>query len=200
MIILDSVCKLRDAVSFTKPKGYVQIFEHNKRTNCFKLLNGGNNHIVYTGREWLPQRVFNVNRDPAIHANEWSVYWFGLGTGGATMDDPFNPLEVQLTDEELVNPIVIDASNPTYADGGKKAPFDDVQILQDPDENNKYLLAQIDITITAATGDKVNECGLYISESHEPTATTFVLFARYTFSTVELTDDRDILFRWKVWF
>jgi len=200
MIVLDSFCKLTDCVSHSKPKGYVQIFERNKRNNCLKLLDNGNNHIVYTGREWLPQRVFNISREPSSLVNEWCVCWFGLGTGGATIDDPFNPLEVHLTDNELINPIVIDPDNTSYADGGRKAPFDDVQIVQDPDEDNRYLLAQIDITITASTGDLVNECGLYISDSTTPSASTFILFARYTFSTMELTDDRDILFRWRVWF
>jgi len=184
------------------PRGWVRVYSKRRNSNVLKLIDKSN-LIVYKGRNWLLQRALNTpqiagSTDPTLWIN-----WLSVGTGGATTTSPFVPIDPQLTDTELANEIVINATDPTLTDGGRKHPFDNITFEQDPDNDNQYLIATINTTLgyDDANGYYLNEAGLVISDSNQPTvASTFELFARCTFSTIEKTNLRELLFVWQLFF
>lgn len=196
----DSI-NIRDNINH-RLQGFVTIYERRKHSNFLKLL-GKHNLILYCGREWLLQRAVNKaiisgTEDPSLF-----IAWFSVGTGGATTTSPFTPIDPELTDTSLANEIIINASDTALADGGRKHPFDTITFSQDPNNNDKYLIAEIDTTLgyDDANGYYLNEAGLVISNSNDPTiASIFKLFARCTFSTIEKDNTRELLFRWKLYF
>jgi len=225
IILSDNYRKnIHDVLSTTvqRPKGQVLAYDKKPDGTLEKILDTSN-LIVYQGREWLIQRALNQALSGDTHNSPGSfISWFGLGTGGASASILI-PLVPLLTDTELYTPIIInDKTGTPCINDGKLHPLDEITLTQDPANNNKYLIASIQINIGADDADgplggssvsdyyDINEAGLYVSDSRTqsdftgPDAAlhlaTIQLFARTTFSTIRKYSERSIVFIWNIYF
>jgi hypothetical protein len=206
---------VRDGVSRVsqKPQGFVEVYEVEKTGE--KKLIGRHNLVLYQGREWLIQRMMNID-NPAVTStkDEW-INWFGLGDGGVLPADPIDPIPPVLTDTELYSNIMINASDSSSADywnvvdadhpdiGYYKHPLDDVEFEQDALNDDNWLVAKITVTIGIddANGNQLSEAGLFTASSDSggysiDGSGNFTLFARTTFPSIIKTSDRRLIFRW----
>jgi len=76
-------------ISDRKPKGFVEIYE--TTSNGVKKLLGKPNLVVYNGREWVGERIFNTTNVSVTSSPGDFIAWFGLGDGGTPAGDPLNP-------------------------------------------------------------------------------------------------------------
>ena len=174
-------------------RGWVEIWKKRKDENKFKH-HSKSNLIVYVGREYLLPRIFDVNNtslsNPADSAKDYAIYWISFGEGGAPAGDPLNPTPPTNSDTALASEITIGNNPSVYADAGKKHPIDAVVFQTDSNNDDRYLIAQVQATLdeTEANGSgqqNLNEAALWISNSNDPsTADKFLLFARATFPTI----------------
>jgi len=166
-------------------------------------VKGKSNKILYSGREVAAQRMFNIDRVQGSGEKDLFIHWIGIGSGGADSANCSNPIEPTSSDTGLVTPITLDASNPNYADVGKKKAFDSVEFLPDRENDNRFLLVKITVTIdfTDANNHPINEAVLYLSDDTNPiTANKFVPWARVTFSTISKHSRRAYQLIWYVFF
>jgi hypothetical protein len=205
----------RKNVDRAKPQGYVEIWEHGDDGQ--KKLVGKHNLVLYEGREWLAQRMVNIDNTSsvAIASKNQYISWLGLGDGGVIPGDPFDPMPPVLPDTKLASEIMITAtdssatdchiSDPGYTDGCYKIPFDTIQFEQDDQNDGSYLVLKITTTVKAdyANGYQLSEAGLFTSISNDPTAFitnspagTFNIFSRVTFPSIVKTSDRRLIFNW----
>jgi len=192
----------------TPPTGYVEIYEENE--NGKKKLLGKHNLVLYQGREWVAQKLVNVDNSNVSSIKEDFLSWFGLGTGGVIPGDPFNPSPPTLTDDELSTLTMIVVSDSSAADynvidadhdeiGNYKIPFDSVEFEQDALNDDKWLVMKIITTVAAnyANGNQLSEAGLYVSSSATGGYSgDFTLFSRVTFPSLVKTSDRRLIFSW----
>jgi len=199
-----------------RPKGLVEIFE--KFPGEDRKLLERKNLVVYQGRSQLMQRAFNQAAEGWSAATPTTyLSWFALGNGG-TLSNLLIPIVPKSTDTDLTQKIIINSTASTCIDSGKYHPFDSVSFLEDASNNNAKLISAI--TITVGTNDAngpdgttyydLNEAGLYVSDSVDPTdfsgpsgATHLALlkmFARVTFSSIRKTSERQIIFLWHIYF
>lgn len=189
------------------PKGYVEIYEI--LPGGEKKLIGRPNLVLYSGREWIAERIFNVNNSDTTSAPGDFIYWVGLGDGGAPAGDPLNPIAPTSTDDGLNNDIMINASDSTNADyrttpvaGYYKQPIDGVTFLQDINNNNRYLIVRVTITVGAdnANGYNLSEAGLFAGSSRSGGTTgPFTCYARTTFPSIVKTSSRLLTFIWYIY-
>lgn len=191
-----------------KPAGFVEIFEIDKDNQ--KQLIGKHNLVVYQGREWLLSKAFgtpNINISPAY---DEFICWFGAGTGGCPIGDPINPTSPTTFDTDLDTPVMLNATDVTFADyrltpdeGYYKTPFDSLTFQQDSDNYNSWLIMKVSVTLTVGDGNgfNLNEAGLYTAASSAALYTgPFNLYARITFPSIVKTSSRQLLFVWYVYF
>lgn len=191
------------------PKGFVEIYEIDKKNDSKKLI-GKNNLVVYLGREWLISRAFNQANENITPVETEYISWFGVGDGGASIADPFNPTSPTNIDTDLSNPIMINVSDASCGDyrttpdvGYYKHPFDSIEYEQDSDNYNHWLISRISITLGAddANDFNLNEAGLYTASSNAGAYVgPFNLYARVTFPTIVKNSSRQLLFVWYVFF
>lgn len=190
------------------PQGYVEIYEVDDDGN--KQLVGRHNLVLYHGREWLAQRIVNINNANVTPTKDEWINWFGLGDGGVIPGDPLNPGPPILTDTGLNSEImitatdssagdyhVIDASHPE--EGYYKIPFDSVEFEQDNLNDDKWLVIKIVTTVGAsyANDKQLSEAGLFTAESNLGGYTgQFSIFSRVTFPSIVKTSDRRLIFSW----
>lgn len=180
-----------------------------------EFLQESKNLVIYQGREWVAERLFNLNNIDTTSVPGDAIYWFAVGSGGAS-GDPLVPVPPTNSDIELgdESPITSDATTIIYADWHYKTdanywfkhPFDSVVFEQDPNNDNKYLIAKV--TTTLATGEcnedgpggtwnDLSEAGLFVSQSDAAGSSgPWTLFARVTFSTIQKTSSRSLVFTW----
>jgi len=194
-----------------KPEGFVKIFEIDK--NGQRRLVAKPNLVVYQGREWIVERVFNLaNGQAPTIGPTYYLSWFGIGSGG-TGGGPFDPVDPTASNTNLVTPLSISTSdtNSGDEDGGYyyKRTFDTggVVILPDSLNANAYLEAEITTTLetTDANGpggsQNINEAGLFLETGVEDGQVgDFPLFARVTFNTIVKDSSRQLVFIWSVYF
>jgi hypothetical protein len=188
------------------PKGYVEIYEI--LPDGTKKLLGKPNLVLYLGREWLAQRLFNANNVAVTSGPGDFIYWVGLGDGGVPVGDPLNPTAPTNTDTGLDNDIMINATDGTNADyrlapvaGYYKQPIDGVEFEQDADNNNSYLIVKVTITVGASNGNGYNlsEAGLFTAPSSSGGETgPFTIYARVTFPSIVKTSSRILTFIWYI--
>ncbi len=201
---------LKDSVVGVKPldrlspKGYVEIFEKDENGN--QKLVGKSNLVLYVGREWIAERLVNINNPNTTLTKDMFLSWLGVGIGGALISDPLNPISPNSNDTNLTTETNFNATGTTYADfrGGfyYKHPFDSITFDQDTANNNKYLI--INITTTIGTDDcngaNINEAGLFLSESVAPAYDgPFSIFSKITFPTIVKSDTRQLIFVWYIY-
>jgi len=189
-----------------RPKGYVEIYEINEDGS--KKLIGKPNLVVYDGREWIAQRIFNTNNLNLTSGPSHFLTWFGLGDGGTPAGDPINPTAPSATDTGMNNDIMINATDSTCADyrltptpGYYKQPFSTVEFEQDENNSNQWLICKVTIVVGADNGNGYNlsEAGLFASPSSSGGDTgPFTLYARITFPSIVKTTSRILTFIWYI--
>ena len=187
-----------------RPKGFVEVFEVDEDGN--KKLVGKNNLVLYQGREWIAERIFNTENGNTSTDKDMFISWFGLGQGGAPIADPLTPDAPLSTDTGLDTEVPIHATDTNCADYRTgnyfKHPFDSVTFEQDASNNNEYLIANCTITIANddANGYNINEAGLFLSDSTTGGHSgPFYLFARVTFPTIVKDSTRQLMFVWYIY-
>jgi|AntAceMinimDraft_16_1070373.scaffolds.fasta_scaffold143114_1 hypothetical protein len=203
-----------------RPKGRVQIFdkasgdligESDNMVFPEQKLHDGPNLIVYSGRTWLMQRAFQQDLSPASGDSLSYLSWFGLGTGGATLGDPLDPVAPLPAETDLDTEAIINSTDPLCANSGALHPYDSIVYEQDAANENQYLIAKVTTTIgnTDANGASgtgyydLSEAGLWISNTSTAASldtNSLILFARVTFSTIRKHDEREIVFIWSIYF
>lgn len=187
-----------------KPKGFVEIYE--MLPNGSKKLIGKPNLVVYDGREWIAQRIFNTNNSNVTSGPSHFIAWFGLGDGGTPVGDPLNPTSPSATDTGLNNDIPISSSDSTCADKHDgfyyKMPLESVEFEQDTNNANQWLICKVTIIVGADYGNEYNlsEAGLFTAPSSAGGETgPFTLYARITFPSIVKTSSRILTFIWYVY-
>lgn len=165
------------------------------------------NLVVYSGREWVASRLFNVNNTNITPEEDAYITWFGIGTGGATEGDPFTPLDPQNTDTELIEPVPVSPGNTNYGDlrtdGYFKKQLEGVDFDVDDSNDNAWLVAKVTLILEGQDGnvaDPLSEAGLFIAK--EDTAGyngPYTLFSRVTFSSIQKDSTRQLTFIWYVY-
>jgi hypothetical protein len=195
-----------------RPKGWVEIWEEDPDTGLKKLINKSN-LIVYQGREMVAQRIFDVENASAVPTKDEFLYWMGFGSGGVRPADPLVPTPPTLTDTDLNSLVMISATDSSAADyhvaggdypetGFYKYPFDNVEFERDYNNEDKWLIGKVTMTLgtALANGKQINEAGLYSAASRSPGYSgQFSMFARVTFPTLIKTVDRRIVFIWYIY-
>lgn len=195
-----------------KPQGHVHIYEQTKSGDR-KLIHKSN-LVVYVGREMLVQRAMNINNTSVTPTNDDFISWFGIGEGGVRPADPLDPTPPINNDTDLYSHLMInDSTSVSYGDyhlaGGSypqtgfyKKIFDNVEYENDNLNDDKYLVVKITTTIDTedANGKQLSEAGLFSSNSFNPSATNFNLFARVTYPSLIKTSERRLIFVWYLYF
>jgi len=218
LVVIKDEISLGDALN-TSPitkkeapiKGRVEIYEMVKGEK--KLIYEKNNLVVYLGREWVASRILGVT-DPNLTApynptaDEY-ICWFGLGSGGTTIVDPFDPAPPSSTNQSLNTEVpfstVDDFSE--LGDFRSGAYYKHILYSADPttlyeadiNNDNRYLISRVQIEIGSedANGSLISEAGLFTAAS--PTAGyggPFHMFARVTFPSIYKSSDRILFFIW----
>ena len=181
-------------------RGYVEIFSIDNNSN--KKLVSKSNLIVYRGREWVLSRLVNYDNTNILPLSSNYISWLSVGTGGAPASSPLSPIPPTNTDIALNNEVPIIANAPNLADNGNKIGFSDITFLQDNLNLNKYLILRLDILLdqTMCNGYNINEAGLWVSNSNDPTiANQFYLFSHITFPTIAKGTDISVQFIWYIY-
>lgn len=196
------------------PTGFVEIHEIDEKGN--KKLVGKSNLVLYLGREYVAQRIVDVNLFPLLPDNNGKptkdeyICWLGLGEGGVSGADPFDPNPPINNDENLYTEIPISATDPQCGDWRAgdgayyKLPLTSVTFEQDTANDDRFLIIVTIITVGGqhANGYEINEAGLFTASSNVPGPTSlgpFHIFARVTFPTIIKTSDRQLVFSWYIY-
>ena len=186
------------------PQGFVEIYDI--QNDGSKKLVGKSNLVVYQGREYIAERIFNTENASTSTTLSQYICWFGLGSGGAPIGDPLNPDAPTSNDTGLDTEVPLNATNATYADfrSGNywKHPLDTIQFEQDSGNNNKWLIVKVTTTIGLddANGYNLNEAGLFLGSSNiGGFAGPFHLFSRVTFPTIVKDSSRQLMFIWYIY-
>jgi hypothetical protein len=191
-----------------KPEGFVEVYEVDDSGN--KKLLTKNNLVLYVGREWIAQRIVNIENLGVPSSKDEFITWFGLGDGGVILGDPLNPSPPVLTDTGLSSQVMITTVGGTVADyntadathpetGYYKIPFDSVDFEQDTLNDDKWLVVKITVTVgvTYANDKELSEAGLFTAQSSAGGyAGQFTAFSRVTFPSIVKTSDRRLIFVW----
>lgn len=187
------------------PTGFVEIHEIDEKGN--KKLVGKSNLVVYLGRETVAQRMVDVNS--LVGTKDEFICWLGLGEGGVSGGDPFDPLPPINNDNDLYSEVLISAVDPNCGDyrvglGYYKLPFTTVTFEQDTANDDRFLIIVIVATVGGqhANGSQLSEAGLFTFSSNVPGPTsvgTFHLFSRVTFPAIVKTSDRQLVFTWYIY-
>ena len=199
--LADSFLKKADRL---KPEGYVEIFEQD--SNGVNQLVGKSNLVLYAGREWIAERLASVNNPNITLTKDMFISWLGVGTGGALIADPLNPISPNSTDTHLTSEAPFNGTNTNYGDlrGGQyyKHPFDIVTFEQDAQNADKYLIVNITTTIGTddCNGFNLNEAALFLSESNVGGHVgPYSIFSKITFPTIVKSDTRQLVFVWYIY-
>jgi len=195
----------KDGSADRRPEGWVEIYEVDE--DGTEILKQKSNLVVYQGREVIAQRMFNINSSANGTKDEY-ITWFGIGSGGVNVGDPFNPTPPVATDTDLSIPIPISNIDPTCADlnGGfyYKKPIESFSFEQDTYNDDAWLIVKTVSRVALADCDNahISEAGLYTSEGG-PIANyggPFHIFSKVTFPTVVKTNTSQLLFIWYIYF
>jgi len=187
------------------PKGRVEMYEVLNGEK--KLIFEKNNLVVYLGREWVNEKIFNVDNPNITPLKEEWICWLGLGSGGTVFGDPFDPAPPSSTNTDLTTPVMI---NPTdnincgdlRVDGYYKHKLDEVAYEQDVNNSNSYLITRVQIIIgqNDAIGTMISEAGLFTaSDDSGGYSGDFHLFARVTFPSIYKDSSRQLIFIWYIY-
>jgi len=191
--------------SSRSPKGYVHIFSVDKDGNKEEI--GKPNLVLNKGREWLLTRSFNIENPSISSSKDEFICWMGLGDGGATIADPFNPIPPANMDIDLNNEVPINPTDITCADYRSgyyyKHPLGAMDFEQDIDNDNSYLILRITTTIGFEDCNDylLNEAALFTNLSNEGgSVAPFNIYSKVTFPTTPKNVLREIILVWYIYF
>jgi len=187
-----------------KPEGYVEIYEIDEDGN--QQLVGKSNLVVYVGRELIAQKITRLNNPSVDTQYEEGLYWLGIGSGGVSVGDPFNPNPPISTDDDLYESLPISATDVACGDlrgtDYYKKPIEAIEFQQDPYNDNAWIILQTTsrIGVSDSLGLNISEAGLFSAVDNSPGASgPFHLFSRVTFPTIVKTNTRQLLFIWYIY-
>ena len=190
-----------------KPEGFVEIYSADKDGNSEQLI-GKSNLVVYSGREWLISRAFNIQNPYIDSSNAEAIYWIGIGNGGCEISNPLMPVPPANDNTGLNSEIAFTSSaSPDYGDyrvgsGYYKKILDAITFEQDTPNDNKYLIAKVNATISSgdAVGYAINEAALFTAMSGSGGwSGPFHLFSRVTFASIVKIVDVRLIFYWYIY-
>jgi len=199
----DSVIKVTGP---RRPKGWVEIYEIDEHNQSKKL--GKFNLVVYQGRELIAQRMFYTDNSQAITSPDEYISWFGIGSGGVNVGDPYNPSSPISTDRNLNNEIPISAIDTTCGDFHDgfywKKPIESITFEQDQYNDNAWLIVKTisRVSLGDANGSHISEAALF-SAAGGPIPNhsgPFHMFSKITFPDVVKVNTRQLLFIWYIYF
>jgi len=193
----------RSRDKFLDPRGFLTLKYRDPITKQIVDTFTKKNTIVYDGREIFGQKIFNKDIVTGSNEKQLFIAYMSVGDGGADPSDPNLILAPDVNDTGLVNELVIDATDPQCADGGKKKVISNIEFLQDVTKNNRYLIAKATMIINANqfVNTNFNEVGLWFADSNNPaTVTTFKLASRITIGTTSKNNITDLIFEWYYYF
>lgn len=199
-----------------RPRGHVYVYSSPVNNSEDKELisehevdpvEDDENLVVYSGREWVAPRLFNVDNPNIIPSKDAYICWFGLGTGGTTEGDLFTPVDPQNTDSVLNQPIPISPGNNNYGDlrtdGFYKKQLESVEFETDYTNDDSWLIAKATLIVTgedANVDDPLSEAGLFVATTDDAGYDgPFTLFSRVTFSSIQKDSTRQLTFIWYVY-
>lgn len=190
-----------------KPQGHVEIFEVDENNN--QILVEKSNLVVYQARELVAQKIVDTNKTGVIPDKDEAIYFLGLGDGGVSGADPFDPLTPTNGDTALANEILIHASDSDLGDyraatGYWKIPFESVEFEQDTANDDRWVILKFTTRVgaTYANGYQLSEAGLFTAAVDTVgTGSTgpFHLFSRVTFPSIVKTSTRRLLIVWYIY-
>ena len=189
-----------------KPEGFVEVYSADEDGNSKQLV-GKSNLVLYSGREWLLSRAFNMQNPYIDSSNAEAIYCIGIGNGGCELLNPLAAVPPTNDDTSLQSEIVFTSTpSPLYGDyragvGYYKKVLDSCTFEQDAPNNNRYLVAKVSATIGTgdAIGYSINEAGLFTAMSGSGGWDgPFHLFARVTFASIVKVMERRLIFYWYI--
>ena len=187
-----------------RPQGHVEIYE--VLEDGKKKLIEKSNLVVYKGRELVAVRLAGADYASITPTKDEFISWFGLGSGGVTVADPFTPISPTNSDSDLANEIPISAVDTTcgdYHDGAYyKHQLDSLDFEQDVYNDDRWLILKTTTTIGSgdANGYQLSEAGLFSSENTAGGYSgAFNLFARVTFAAIVKDSSRRLIFIWYIY-
>ncbi len=181
-------------------KNYVEIYDV---TDGQEKLIEKQNLVVYTGREWLAGRMFDIeNLALGGVLNTEAVYWFGLGEDGSSPNASNVDLgtEIDITTDALKGGDQ-NISTLEY----RKVLFDTIEYEQDSLNDDRYLIIKITVIIPTddANGYDIAEAALLTNVSDSPgiagAADPWHLFARVAFDSIQKDSNRELKFIWYIY-
>lgn len=153
----------------------------NTRVEIYKndeLLYTTENLIVLTGRNWLMQRVFNMDYDSSNTKSLYTPRWFALGGGSTSPDMLFQPLWPSKWDKDVWVPLNFAPVR------GPKHNFDRTKKLIDNVTFTGFTTAQLTLMVDTneLSGCNINEAAIFVSDDDNDT-NDFVMFSHVTFPT-----------------
>ena len=191
--------KVIDWMSF---KGHVTIYKI-LPDKSREIVVDKDNLVVYTGREWVLSRIFNINNSNITPTKDYAINWISFGSGGAPTSDPFNPTPPESTDTSITE-ITVDANDSNLYQG-KKIPLQKteysttLEFQKDSSMDNKYLMLVVSCLLNEnqANDELINEAALWISNTNvATTANSFTMFSHVTFPTFKKTSNFKYLINW----
>jgi len=169
-----------------------------------------NNTVVIAGRNAMFQKLTGVTytiKDEANHnvtdARGYTLNFFCIGSGGAPSSNPFNPVSPSQNDTKLSSYIFIGNHNSLITSDKIHKVVDSKKFL-----SSTSMLVTFTVDFSEANPNQygngssvfINEAGLSLGNTTSSNASSFILFTRTTFSTIEKTPDRKLEFEWYLYF
>ena len=184
-----------------RPRGFVNAYEVDRKGR--RKLVGKSNLIVWSGRQIMLQKLLGLDRVAGSGEKDLTLFWWSHGSGGADPANPSNPIDPNAGDTSLTNEEKFIVGDPNYADSGNKKILPPVVWEQDALNGNSWLIAKFTIQLTSLEGNghKVNELGLWLSDTNSPaTASVFVPFAKVTLPSIDKYSGRILEWDWYLFF
>lgn len=220
---------IADHLNFNKRhgmEGMVAVL-HKRKDGFREILPPTHNHIVMNGRKWVMQACMDQNYpESTTSQKDYTLNWFGVGSGGTLTNSPNIPLDTAdtvsgLTSILRIKPNTVESANEyLYSTSNNRkrlkcyGPNDDdpyktiVEMNYNTNNSEVMMLLQLeldydDCPLTSENiSVAINELGLYASP--KPTETghksSSVLFSRYCRPTIYKTAGDAYLFMWYIYF
>jgi len=177
-------------------KGKVNIYKNGKLDSSY------NNLVVYLGREFAIQKVFNIATNKNDY-RDYNVTYFGIGSGGADPNDGTILTGPKNDDIGLYTPLQISTQTTSqYLDNGKLKKITSSEIILDPvtkrNTTVKHILEidpSVDDNIKNIAPYSFNEAGLFAVDQN---TNSFILFAHVCFPTKILDVNDKIMIEWYI--
>ena len=169
-------------------KGHIRITDFDTK----KIIVDTDNHIVISGRRWLMQRMFNMPITQDSNAHTWLPGWFGIGSGGASVDAPFIPIWPTDDDTSLFYPEEFSQEGAQYS--ATNHLYKMVDSISFPNDLTAKLTMTLDYQDMV---DKyINEAGMFVGEVLEYTNENFLMFSHVTFPTFPKSIYQKLTLEW----